>query len=72
MCQEVCVRGNWCCRVGELRRALRCKLVRDPRYKRLPRDNCCLCGVDIPATLTRAGLAFEQDENLDYHVKDGL
>jgi len=71
MCVEVCVRGNWCETVGELRRAVPCEIVPDPLYEHPPQDEHCLCGVDIPETLERAGVAFEQDENFDYHVKDG-
>ena len=72
MCVQVCVRGNWCETVGELRLAVPCEIVRDPCYATLPQDHQCLCGVDIGATLRAAGVGYEQDDCGDWHVEGGL
>ena len=69
MCVQVCVRGNWCETVGELRRAVPCEIVRDPCYDKLPNDHQCLCGVDLGATLRAAGVRYEQDDCGDWHVE---
>jgi len=68
MCVCVCVRGNWCETVGELRRAVPCEIIREPEYESLPEDHQCLCGVDIAATLQAAGVEFERDDCGDWHV----
>jgi len=53
-----------------LRQALRCELVPEPLYEFIPQDRHCLCGVDIPSTLARAGLECKQDECGDWHVSE--
>ena len=73
MCVQVCVRGNRCDTVGELRLAVPCEIVRDPCYdnlvrKPLPQEHQCLCGVDVAATLQAAGVEYEQDDCGDWHV----
>ena len=56
MCCAVCIQGRWLDCVGDLRDALpACEIVKDSHYDKLPPNNACLCGVDIPATLTKAG-----------------
>jgi hypothetical protein len=69
MCSNVCIKGEWCETVGELRRAVPgATLVKEPCYKELPDDSFCLCGIDIPATLKTAGLDCTQAECGDYHA----
>jgi len=68
VCYAVNVRGEWCDRIGELRRAVPCEPQRDPAYATLPPDDACLCGCDIEATLNAAGVQWERDDCGDYHV----
>ena len=68
MCVLVQVRGIWCETVRELRVTVPCVPVKDACYETMPRDDDCLCGVDIPATLEAAGVTFEKDDCGDFHV----
>ena len=68
MCYAVNVRGEWCDRIGELRRAVPCEPQRHPVYATMPPDDACLCGVNVEATLTAAGVTWERDDCGDWHV----
>ena len=69
MCTAVIVGSTWCYSVGELRERLPgIDVLKNSVYLEMPRDSSCLCGVDIDATLTAAGVAFSKDDCGDYHV----
>lgn len=69
MCTQVCIKGNWCETVGELRRQVpEATIIKEACYRDMPDDDSCLCGIDIPATLNTAGMASEVDESGDYHA----
>ena len=69
ICTVVCIGPMWCYTVGEFREHLAgIELVRHPAYLRSPRDFDCLCGVDVDATLTAAGIQYEKDDLGDYHL----
>ena len=68
MCFVVQVRGKWCETVKDLRDAVPCVPVKEDCYDAMLPDNACLCGVDIPSTLTAAGVEFTRDDCGDFHV----
>ena len=72
MCVLVNVRSVWCQTVGELRQKVPCQPVKDSCYEIEPRDDDCLCGVNIEATLRAAGVEWTRDECGDYHVYDEI
>jgi hypothetical protein len=62
MCDVVVIDGNAVETIRELRAAIPLAEVKKAkRYKAIPPDDSCLCGVDVEATLRQAGRDFEYD-----------
>ena len=70
VCYAVNVRGVWVDKIGELRTSVPCDPVLDADYATMPPDDACLCGVDVEATLTAAGVTWERDDCGDWHVRE--
>ena len=60
MCVEICVNGEWCCNIGELKAALGGEPVMDDGYGGVPPDHFCLCGVDVERTAAACGFTVGQ------------
>jgi len=75
MCIEVKYKGIWIDNVKEFRKSIDCEIIKDKCYKNLPKDEDCLCGLDIEKMLEKKNLKFEKDEMQNYLIeslKNGL